>query len=839
MKLNFNRIVLLSSYVSAMLGIILCVSGQAQIRTRVSNLPSKTALPISRLVKSPITAVAYSPDGKLLLIGSYQSNSVLDARTLAVRLKLTGIAGPVTSIVFRNDGDTIATSSGKSGQSGEIKLWNSHSGKLLRTITAHSDIIYGLAFRPDGQQLAAASYDHRVSLWNGSQLSGKASSTEPIYLKDHTDSVYGVAYSPDGRELATAAADRTVKVWDTKTGKRLFTLSESTAELYSVAFRPGGKQIAAGGVDHTLRVWDVTNAEGSLAHSAFAHQAAIIRVIYSHDGKSILTIGEDKAVKQWNADTLEEQKIYPTQSDWPYCCAFSTDDRAVAIGCYNGSVVVYNTAIVPEVNASVYNSTQTDSTFNNFLSTCMRFSAEDVSPMNLSPAQAMKVEVPSDISGKLWTGETGEVAPSHFYKFKAKKGETLVLDVLARRAGSPLDSIIEVLDAKGNPVERAVLHAIAQTEVTLTDRDSASPALRLLGLPGIRLNDNLLVGRELIQVNALPKGPDDDTFFRSYRGQRIGFLGTTPEFHSVSTPVYKVEIAPPGTKFSANGMPLTHLYYKNDDGGPLYGRDSYLEFTPPADGEYIVRISDARGQQGENYTYNLRIHPPHPDFKINISPANPTVPKGGSMVVPLESERYDGFTGSISVHLEGLPSGFHATDAVIEPGESAANLLISADMNVDISKPETFASYRMLSKAMIGGSEAIRIVEPDNKNRRLIIGAASNLKVTTDITDVPLRPGYESTVEARIVRMNGFKGRVPIDVRNLPFGVKVVNIGLNGVLVNEQETTRKFTLRCEPWVKPQNRLIYVTANVEGGISATAVPLTLHIGPDPIVRTSAR
>ena len=42
---------------------------------------------------------------------------------------------------------------------------------------------------------------------------------------------------------------------------------------------------------------------------------------------------------------------------------------------------------------------------------------------------------------------------------------------------------------------------------------------------------------------------------------------------------------------ASNGMPLFRLHYRSDDGGPLYGKDSRLLFTAPADGEYVVRIA--------------------------------------------------------------------------------------------------------------------------------------------------------------------------------------------------------------------------------------------------------
>ena len=337
----------------------------------------------------------------------------------------------------------------------------------------------------------------------------------------------------------------------------------------------------------------------------------------------------------------------------------------------------------------------------------------------------------------------------------------------------------------------------------------------------------MLIGREVPRVGTLPKGPDDDTQFRSIHGQRLGYLGTNPEYHSIGTKAYRVEVHPAGSHFSPNGMPLTHLMYENDDGGALYGRDSYLMFNPPADGDYIVRIADSRGQQGKGYTYKLNIHPPRPDYTVSVNPASLTIPKGGSEALTVECDRYEGFGGAVHVRMEGLPRGISATETDIEAGETSAVIRLSADASAAIpaSMP---ASYRLMTTAEVAGRPLEHNLMADAAGRKLVIGAPSKLQASLGAGAIKLTPGRDAALVASVVRKEGFAGRVPIDVRNLPFGVKVEDVGLNGILINEKETSRRIVLHCEPWVQPQQRAIYVFAGVEGGVGAAAPPVMLTI-----------
>jgi hypothetical protein len=66
-----------------------------------------------------------------------------------------------------------------------------------------------------------------------------------------------------------------------------------------------------------------------------------------------------------------------------------------------------------------------------------------------------------------------------------------------------------------------------------------------------------------------------------------------------------------------------------------------------------------------------------------------------------------------------------------------------------------------------------------------------------------------------VERRNNFKGRIPIEVRGLPHGSRVLDIGLNGILITERETSRAITIYTEPWAQPTEHPFVVLAKHEG------------------------
>jgi len=395
------------------------------------------------------------------------------------------------------------------------------------------------------------------------------------------------------------------------------------------------------------------------------------------------------------------------------------------------------------------------------------------------------------------------------WRFTARQGQRLVLETNARRLGSSLDSILEVLDSGGNPVPRAVLRCQAKTFVTFRDHDSASPNVRIEAWGEMDVNDWIYVGGELIKIVALPTHPDADCIFFSANGKRHAYLDTTPTHHSMNEPMYKVTLHPPGTIFPPNGYPVFALPYRNDDGGPGYGRDSRILFDPPADGDYLVRVSDARGQGGQTYSYRLTVRAPRPSFTVRFTPTSPLIFRGGAVPVQIAADRLDGYEGPINVRFEDLPPGFSAPATTIEAGQTSTSLALYADEGA--KTPARPQPLRLSAHAVIDGEKIVKEAT----------GAAPKTMDPGDIVTfteegaVTIAPGRQAKLTVHIERRHGFVGRVPLEVRGLPHGVRVLDIGLNGILVNENEVRRTVVLYAEPWVEASSHPLVILAKREG------------------------
>jgi hypothetical protein len=124
------------------------------------------------------------------------------------------------------------------------------------------------------------------------------------------------------------------------------------------------------------------------------------------------------------------------------------------------------------------------------------------------------------------------------------------------------------------------------------------------------------------------------------------------------------------------------------------------------------------------------------------------------------------------------------------------------------------AALTLTARASIGGMVVSREAESMDPLDVIALAPRPDLVVTTTAARVDMAAGREVTLTVTVERHNGFAGRVPISVLNLPHGVRVNDVGLNGVMITEAETSRTMHLIAEPWVESLTQTIVVVGRVE-------------------------
>ncbi|MEY2407398.1 MAG: hypothetical protein QOF48_68 [Verrucomicrobiota bacterium] len=454
---------------------------------------------------------------------------------------------------------------------------------------------------------------------------------------------------------------------------------------------------------------------------------------------------------------------------------------------------------------------------------------------NDQPQTAMRFTAPCAINGRI--ERAGDV---DLFRFDARAGESWVLETDAAGRGSPVDTRLEVWHPDGRPVGRLLLQAVRNSAVTFRGIDSVTPDCRVENWEEMQLNDLLYMQGEVVKLFRAPQGPDSGFLFYTSLGKRRSHFDTSATAHALDEPCYVVEPHPLGTKLVPNGLPVFRLTYQNDDDGERrLGTDSKLTFAAPTNGEYLVRVTDTRGHGGERFGYRLVVRQPNPGFTVSVGGANPTVNPGSGQSFTVTAERVDGFEGEIRVDITGLPAGFFATTPlVIQAGHTEAKGSLNATLNAPKPEPSSAGATRLTATATIAGRPVTRevtgfgTIRLGDKPKLWVSLEAYSEGVTNhfDVAEVKpiemtLVPGERLPAWLKIQR-HGHDDLVTFFVENLPHGVIVDDIGLNGVLIPKGESERQIFLTAAKWVPEQDRTCYAIEQQAG--KQTSRPVLLKI-----------
>lgn len=195
--------------------------------------------------------------------------------------------GMVRSVAWSPDGDVIAAG-------GALGIWL-YSPDLddLGRLRGHTKAVYDLAWSPDGAQLASASHDLTVRVWD------RAALAERLTLEGHTDLVVAVAWSADGQTIASGGHDGTIRLWDADTGAQQASVEAGQGWITDLDFSPDSAALVSAGQDGSARLWDVATLAPGARYEAAGHPLAAAR--FNPDGAQILTASVAGALRVWDA----------------------------------------------------------------------------------------------------------------------------------------------------------------------------------------------------------------------------------------------------------------------------------------------------------------------------------------------------------------------------------------------------------------------------------------------------------------------------------------------------------------------------------------------------------
>ena len=244
----------------------------------------------------------------------------------------------IYSAQFSPDGMTIVSRTLYS-----FHVWSVATGRCVKHIYGHNNLVRSVQFSPDGQNIVSASDDQTARVWR--VATGECVQT----LHGHSAGVNFAQFSPNGQSIVSASDDHTVRIWGVATAECTQILEGHTSMVNSAQFSPDGTKVVSGSLDETVRIWDVVR--GECEQTLLAHSSYVMSTSFSPNGQSIVFAEgqnmdrEPTTVQVWNtARPWEPMLILEGHKDTIWTAQFSPDGQSIVSASRDKTVCIWSVA---------------------------------------------------------------------------------------------------------------------------------------------------------------------------------------------------------------------------------------------------------------------------------------------------------------------------------------------------------------------------------------------------------------------------------------------------------------------------------------------------------------
>jgi len=345
---------------------------------------------------------------------------------------------------------------------------------------------------------------------------------------------------------------------------------------------------------------------------------------------------------------------------------------------------------------------------------------------------------------------------------------------------------------------------------------------------------------------------DVDCFkFMAKKGQTIRFEVEARRFDSMLDS-YLAVIDKTGKELASNDD-LTNSV--------VTSKDSRLDWTAPADGEYAVSVRDLSSHGGPEFVYHLVAQSTELDFVLECDSDKALIGPGSSTAWFVKVTRQNGFAGDVQLNVEGLPVGVTATCARIPASMTQGEIVLTADWGAAMA----CANVRVTGKATIKAGDGteqqiVRVATPlqeiyspgggrarfpVNMHTVSVMDQSDLIRIEVSKREISLSPGESIQIDVNIKRRSDYTKPINLDVRfrhlgsvfgdPLPPGI-TMDESKSKTLLGETATQGSIVLRAAPNAQPVENLPiailgHVSINFVVKTTYSSPPISLSVAPN--------